>query len=177
MTGPQRWGVTGLLPELPFCVLVAALLVSCERSPSEPAIRRAYVLVSVDGVPVPASIDTFARPGADTVLHRIVGRAIEFLTADSGRVAVSADAIARGADGILRTVSASCSSAPASYRRDGSRIILSTRPDIWNSGRIQVDTVQIVPGGLEQTERWSSTRVLRLQYIAGEPSVPVCGER
>lgn len=168
------------------CVsLCAVFAAGCGDSPTGPSTGSVYVLDSVNGLPVPAALDS-ATVGESRILYRIVGRSVEIVSRDSALYAWATDAVERAEDGTLERRSFDCEARQVAWTQEGDRLILSAAavqhpPSTGFPNRPAInDTLQMRSGSLlhqvhePPSVTYPDRRVLEFEYRTGELDVPIC---
>ncbi|HEX8691769.1 MAG TPA: hypothetical protein VF746_05080 [Longimicrobium sp.] len=160
--------------------LAGAALAACEGSPSEPDLEPAYVLVSVDGRPLPATTDSSTLSPSGTIHFRIVARTLELLSSDSAQYTQVEDAVQAG-----RQIRYDCWTKRIAYRREGPRLVLTIDPNDPGTPPslaqpLIIETLEVGRGRLVHQLTGPPSRVnpsglsLRLEYAAADPPAQRC---
>lgn len=147
-------------------------LAACGDSPAEPALRLGtYVLTSVNGAPLPFTVDSIPRDAGQTIYLRIAAGVVRL--SDGGRAEWS-----RWIDGTQagERLPAECAAYGGSFRQLEDRLVLE-----WTSpltGRIEIsDTVEVAGSALLRREPPTLTRApLELRFTPGSAPEDLCGD-
>lgn len=126
-----------------LCAAVVVLpLVGCgDDDPTGPRSGIRYELTSVSGGPVPAIVDSSQAAGRPVRLHRVVARALRFLSADSAQYTVVSDVVERATGGGFNPVSTECASMRVAWRRAGANVLLDFTG--FPAPAVPVDTLRV----------------------------------
>ena len=140
-------------------------LAACDSSTGPQPLEGAYVLLTVEGRPVPAALDSsFWTDGATYTVDRVVARSLEFRDEDVVFYTQVEETVTRFARGDS-VVGGRCVSFYAPYRVQGSRLLLVIEPALYGeAGRLRLDTLQIGSGRLVHDVRTRTGRPVRLEY-------------
>ena len=160
------------------------LPLGCTDPVSVSDLGRSYILSTVEGQPVPFATDSVAVPSGNTVLFRIWGRSVEFISRDSAQYTWGTDVVERMPDGQLQTRAAECTSQRVTYTRKGDEVVLTIHPVLVSTGPFfppppppTFDTLFVEGAQLVQQETidvGSRRRIARLEYQQQHPVTPVC---
>jgi hypothetical protein len=140
-------------------------LAACESSTGSTPVEGIYNMTSVDGRPLPATVDSVVwNDGVTYTVERLERSSVEIMGGDSAIYTISRRAVTRLASGDS-AYSGNCFTWPVPYRIQGDRLILIVEPALWGqTGRLRLDSLQIVDETLVRTTRNASGAPLRLEY-------------
>ena len=171
-------------------VLAVPALLSCSDSPTGPQLAPAYLLATVNGVPVPAALDSAFWGDGSNRFNRVVSRSLEIYSADSLRYSEATDIVERLPGGELRSWGGQGSSQAVAYRLEGTRLILAIQTIVWRPDGpgplppispppLRYDTLEVVGSTLVQWKREGPTgdhptgRVWRMEYHEARPDARI----
>jgi hypothetical protein len=147
-------------------------LAACDTATGSRPLEGTYTLRTVDGRPVPATVDSLA--GTDGVAYTVdvlAGSSVEILGADSARYTVSERTITRFTSGTF-AVEASCTSVLLQYHVRGDGLHLIVDPALWGrTGRLRMGTLHIEDEALVLDTQNASGAPMRLEYAASTQPV------
>ncbi|SRR6266540_1379763 len=169
---PSKWLLT-------ICVAAAAsCLFGCGDSQAPVLLAPAYTLTSINRNPVPFVTDSTRLPGFNRDV-RIVGRSLQFLSADTAVYAEATDVVEPLPDGSLKTWATDCFRLLVGYLERRSFVVLTIDLNVFRGlgdppVPIRYDTLTVVRDTLVGRQRLDATRVLRLSFTPGQPPAPIC---
>lgn len=148
---------------------MALALAACESSSTgSDVLQGVYTLRTVEGRPLPATLDSLQwSDGVTYTVDRVVAGSIQFQGRDTAQYTLSTRVVTYNAPGDS-LVGARCFSMPVVYRVQGDRLILVVEPAlVGQTGRLRLDSLQIGGETLAHTTRNGSGRSVRLEYATG----------
>jgi hypothetical protein len=134
-----------------------------------------YVLTTVNGSQLPYVVDSVRSQGGNRDF-RIVGRSIQFLSADSAQYEQASDIVEPLPGGTSNLLEAGCFGVKTVYVAYRSFLVITIDSNIFHPPApvpIRYDTLRAF-GDTLVYQLVESSRVLRLAFVPGRPSTPVC---
>jgi hypothetical protein len=167
-------------------VAVVAIGIACSDSTGSRALATSYVLFSVNGQPVPATVD-MRQDGKAQQQFRVAAGSISFLIADSLEHSASTE-LAWVEPGREPLVSTRCDTRRLTFVRGGDQLFINAEAEWFRPGlgsypsevaKAVHDTVEIVGDRLISTKTMYSPVnpvfiTLRYEYRPGTPARPGC---
>lgn len=140
-------------------------LAACESSTGSSPVQGIYNLTSVDGRPLPATLDSVVwDDGVTYSVNRMERSSVEIMDGDSAYYTISQRMVIHRPAGDS-AYSGSCFTWPVPYRIQGDRLVLIVEPALWGqTGRLRLDSLQIGDDMLVRTTRNAAGAPLRLEY-------------
>ncbi|WP_420130566.1 hypothetical protein [Longimicrobium sp.] len=140
-------------------------LAACESSTGSTPVQGIYNLTSVNGRPLPATLDSVVwEDGITYTLEGLERSSVEIMDGDSALYTISRSTMTRYASGSFAH-SGTCSTWSVPYRIQGSRLLLIVEPALLGqTGRLRLDTLEIGDDMLVRNTRSATGAPARLEY-------------
>lgn len=142
-------------------------LAACDSATGSRPVEGTYTLRSVNGRPVPATVDSVVwNDGVTYSVDVLAGSSVEILGADSARYTLSERTVTHLPSGDI-VFEASCISIPMRYRlRSGGLILIADAAQLGRTGRLRLAPLRIADETLVLDTQSGSGAPIQLEYVA-----------